>query len=172
MHALIIAHVSRKLPSTGRGAADVHSWKTVSIITPKILKKSPVIVLAEMGSDRNIKAAAATMSGRHADMMPACDEVVNLKALDSNRKYRQGWQITMARRVFQSDFSYGWGRVLMKTGRITMQARKSLQNITEDGLKSFRTMRMAENELAHRKTAPSMERTGRQFLIFSITRFQ
>ena len=58
----------------------------------------------------------------------------------------------------------------MKTGRIAMQARKSLQNITAYGLRSFSTIRMAENELAQRKTAPSMERTGREFLIFSITR--
>jgi len=90
MQALIIAQVSRKLPSTGRGAADVLSWKIVSMITPKILRKSPVMVLAAMGSDKKMNAAAATMSGRHAEMIPAWDEVVSLRAFDSSRKYMQG----------------------------------------------------------------------------------
>ena len=47
---------------------------------------SPMIVLAFMDSERKKKAATATIKGRQAEMIPACDEVVKVKALDSNKK--------------------------------------------------------------------------------------
>lgn len=45
-----------------------------------------MIVFLLMDSERKNQAATATIKGRQAEIIPAWDEVVKVRALDSNKK--------------------------------------------------------------------------------------